>query len=124
MKRRIFRLLEFFFKNCMYPIVFFSVNTIVNASRDVYVHRSFKIASIVFAFFLIIFHILISVYLYRKGRLSYLNNFECISSFVFSLLIALNICIFSKTEVAWIIILALMLVAKDFSYLFLKHKFS
>ena len=123
-KKRAFRFLEFMFETCMYPLVFFSINTIINYDCTAYVDKTFKRASLAVSVIVILIHAAATFYLYSKARLSRMAKFEYLSVFLFSLFTPVAIIFATRTKVLWVVLVILIFLSKDMTYLFFKRKFS
>lgn len=69
-KKMLYRFLEYIFKVCMYPIVFFSLVELFNINSIVYLQISFKHICIGISAVCLIFFITFVILLYYFGKMS------------------------------------------------------
>jgi hypothetical protein len=123
-KKTIFRFLELMFKINMYPIVFFSFQTLINSGCEVYINKEFKTTSIISSIFCLLLHILFLLYLLYLGGLSKFNRLQLGSSFVFSYIFSFVLILSLKVNILWIVVIVLLLLVHDIGYLVLHQSIS
>lgn len=121
MKKRIFRVFEFFFKITMNPVIFFSIHTLMNIDAFVYFHRQFKYYSVGISIFFILLYGSSIYWMYYHGNISKLYRAELVGAFLFSIVNSILVLLAMKSDVGWLIMSIFLLYIKDMTYFVLKR---
>ena len=120
-KKFIYRTLEFFLKTTMFPLMFFSIQTILNTTGYVLIDTDFKERCIILSSIIIllyVIHALVEVYFNIMSKMYKIENFiELVAAILMSFIIIL-----SKGS-AWLVLTIILVLIKNGIYCILRVKY-